>query len=99
MQCSTVLVECGLNRLVDVVEAPHVLVEARGWVRLHAVLQYEADHPSPGALFQSRGGDLRAWIAASPRPQHLLQQNRAATLAAGVGPGAGRGRAGRRQTE
>jgi DNA polymerase zeta len=71
------------------VEAPHVLVEARGRVRLHALYYITKQIiPALERCFSLVGADLRAWFAALPRPQRLLPQKRAATLAAGAGPGA-----------
>lgn len=65
-----------------------MLVEARGSLRLHAMYYITKQIiPALERCFSLVGADLRAWFAALPRPQRLLPQKRAATLAAGAAAG------------
>ena len=60
-------------RLIDMVVAPHALVESRGALRLHA--QYYINKqivPTLDRALSLVGADVLAWFAALPRPQARL---------------------------
>ena len=67
-------------RLVDMVVAPHALVEAGGKLRLHAVYYITKQIiPALERVLNLVGADPRSWFVGMTKPQRLLPQKRPPT--------------------
>ncbi|CAD7703703.1 unnamed protein product [Ostreobium quekettii] len=64
-------------RLVDMVVAPHALVDSRGTLRLHGLYYITKQiNPAVGRVMALVGADVAAWFARMPRPMRMMPQKR-----------------------